>query len=269
MAIGTSKSTKNPAISASERSLPEARRASQEKPNERRQGVGNFRRFEDQLEPRKHAERRDGRPEPEPRWVGEPQSKPGARCEQADRPLDPGKDDGPRVDGRPEVAHHRGHIGKPHPPDDPDERWREIVERVLRAEQPGGQDQDEETDRNRTNDSGHRRVKQNLHRPDTEQVDANPVGVRRPAVQDQRHDHEGKSDRAPRSDEVEVERQRQVIAWAERVSLDRRRAEDHRRGGAQRQCRSAEVPHAQLSAGRFQGMSAYRQHGYLCPSRGW
>jgi hypothetical protein len=41
----------------------------------------------------------------------------------------------------------------------------------LSAEQPGGQDQEEETDRNGLKDAAYRRVKQDTHRPETEQVD--------------------------------------------------------------------------------------------------
>ena len=118
--------------------------------------------------------------------------------------LEPGKDDGPGVYSGPEVAGQCGHIGQSHPPDDPDESRREILQRVLSAEEPGGQDQEEEPDRNDLKDSDHRRVQEDVHRPKAEQVDPWPPGARGRGTEDERHDHEGKRDRSPRPGQIEI-----------------------------------------------------------------
>jgi hypothetical protein len=90
-------------------------------------------------------------------------------------------------DHRPEIGDQRRHIGKPYPPDNPDECRAEVPQGFLNAEKPGGEDEKKEADGGRLQHTRRRLVCENADKPKPEQVDPWPVDTRSAGSKEKHH----------------------------------------------------------------------------------
>ena len=126
---------------------------------------------------------------------------------------------GPWVDEGPQVAGKRRDVGKAHPPDDPHQGRGDVAIGVLIAEEAGQDRHPEQAEHGKPQRQDHGRMAGEAAERRGEQVDLRAgAGQRRAAHEDAEHD-ERERNRRGGSEEIEPERQRQLVALPEAVRL--------------------------------------------------
>jgi hypothetical protein len=138
--------------------------------------------------------------------------------------LQPIEDGSPGVDEPPHIADKGGNVGKPNPPDDPNEGGRDVAVGVLVAEQAGQQHNDEQGEPGQPQGQSHRRLTEDSREPAGAQIDLRTGARRRRAVQEKSENEERQRHHGSRAVEVERQRQWQLVALAEAVRVHRMRA---------------------------------------------
>ena len=152
--------------------------------------------------------------------IAESQGKPVARIEAAVQSVGPVEDDGQRVDQRPHIAHQRGYVGDAHPPEDPDHGGRKVFDWRLIAQSARRHGEQEQRDGGRLDGQQRYGMRQQTYRPELKQIEGGVVAVSA-SFQEVPDGCKREGDGHSRAADVQVERDGQIVALPEAVSVSR------------------------------------------------
>ncbi len=173
-----------------------------------------------ELGPGDRQQQQDRRPYPECFGIGQPQPE-AAAGDRSTKPIGPIEQRPPRIDERPKIAGERREYGKPDPKNDPDQRRCEVLIRVLTADESREYDQYQQGDGDQPENERDRRMRD----PSPGRIRAHiqpRITLRAGRVAgEQPDDDERQNDGGRRAEQIERERQGQVVALAEAMGLRR------------------------------------------------